>query len=159
MTAVPNEDRAFEDFTVGTAITTAGRTIEMSDILAFAGLTGDHYRLHTDEEFAKNTPFGTRVAHGPLTYAMAVGLIALSGFYGDAILAMKECQSLRARRPVKPGDTIHVEASVVRAEDGKRPDAGVITVHYDVINQSGETVMTFDMVLLARRRTPQGEGQ
>jgi 3-hydroxybutyryl-CoA dehydratase len=151
------DDVAFEDFFVGREVTTAGRTIEMSDILTFAGLTGDHYRLHTDEEFAAKTQFGTRIAHGPLTYAMAVGLIALSNFYGDAIVAMKECQELRALSPVFPGDTIHVEASVVAAEPSKRPETGVLTVHYSVVNQKGEQVMTFRMVLLARRRTSPGD--
>lgn len=145
---------AFEDYFVGQEVRTAGRTIEMSDILAFAGLTGDHYRLHTDEEFAATTQFGTRIAHGPLTYAIAIGQMALSNFYGDAIVAMKECQELRARRPVFPGDTIHVEASVVGADPSSRPETGILTVHYSVVNQKGEQVMTFRMVLLARRRTP-----
>jgi 3-hydroxybutyryl-CoA dehydratase len=144
---------AFEDYAVGQQVRTAGRTIEMSDILTFAGLTGDHYPLHTDEEYAAQTQFGTRIAHGPLTFAMAIGLIALSNFYGDCIVAMKECQQLRARLPVFPGDTIHVEASVAAVEPSRRPDAGVLTMHYSVVNQKAEEVMTFRMVLLARRRT------
>jgi len=148
------DEVAFEDYYVGQEIRTAGRTIEMSDILAFAGLTGDHYPLHTDEEFAATTPFGTRVAHGPLTYAMAVGLIALSNFYGHAVLAMRECQELRARRPVFPGDTIHVEATVTGHEPSSRPEAGIMTVHYSVVNQKAEQVMTFRMVVLVRRRLP-----
>jgi 3-hydroxybutyryl-CoA dehydratase len=153
------DDTAFEDFFVGREVRTAGRTIEMSDILTFAGLTGDHYRLHTDEEFAATTQFGSRIAHGPLTYAMAVGLIALSNFYGDAVIAMRECQELRALRPVFPGDTIHVDATVVSAEPSKRPEAGIVTVGYSVVNQKAEQVMTFRMVLLVRRRPPAGESQ
>lgn len=150
---------AFEDYYVGQTVVTAGRTIEMADILAFAGLTGDHYRLHTDEEFAAKTAFGTRIAHGPLTYAMAVGLIALSNFYGDAVIAMKECQELRALRPVFPGDTIHVEASVTAHEPSSRPTGGVMTVHYSVVNQKTEQVMTFRMVLLLRTRHSLESGQ
>lgn len=142
---------ALEDYYVGQQVRTSGRTIEMSDILAFAGLTGDHYPLHTDQEFAARTQFGGRIAHGPLTYAMAVGLIALSNFYGDAVIAMKECQELRALRAVFPGDTVHVEATVESVELS-RPESGVMAVHYSVINQRDERVMTFRMVLFVRRR-------
>jgi acyl dehydratase len=149
-------DVAFEDYFVGQRVVTRGRTIEMADILQFAGLTGDHYPLHTDEEFAAGTQFGTRIAHGPLTYAMAVGLIALSNFYGDAVMAMRECQSLRAHRPVFPGDTVHVEATVASVRPSKRPDAGVMSVDYSVVNQRSEQVMTFTMVLQVRRRHPIG---
>jgi 3-hydroxybutyryl-CoA dehydratase len=146
-------DRAFEDFAVGDVVTTNGRTVEISDILTFAGLTGDHYPLHTDEEFARRTRFGGRIAHGPLTFAFAVGLVALSGFYGNAIVALLEGQNLRALQPVRPGDTVRVRAEVVGAETGTNPKYGTLTVHYSVLNQDDVQVMTFRWVMLARRRT------
>ena len=108
-------DRFFEDFPVGTVCTTGGRTVDISDITMFAGLTGDHYPLHTDEQYASTTQFGTRIAHGPLTFSIAVGLVALAGFYGEAIVAMREAQSIRTLRPVKPGDTL--EGTVRRLTD------------------------------------------
>lgn len=147
----PNE-RAFEDFAVGDVVVTNGRTIEMSDILTFAGLTGDHYPLHTDEEFARGTRFGGRIAHGPLTFSIAVGLMALSGFYGNAIVALLGCDDLRALAPVRPGDTIRVRAEVVGAEAGKNPKYGTLTVDYTVLNQDDVEVMTFRWIMLARRR-------
>jgi acyl dehydratase len=134
-------------------VVTAGRTVDIGDITTFAGLTGDHYPLHTDEEFCRSTPFGGRVAHGPLTYGFAVGLVAMSGFLGDAITAFLECQGLRALAPVRPGDTIRVRAVVAEAAPGSKPHYGTVRIDYTVLNQKDEEVMRFRMVLLARRET------
>lgn len=143
----------FEDFEVGDSVETAGRTVDIGDITTFAGLTGDHYPLHTDEEYCRNTPFGGRIAHGPLTYGFAVGLVALSGFLGDAIAAFLECQGLRALAPVSPGDTVRVRAVVTEAEPTSKPRHGVLRIDYTVLNQKDDEVMRFRMVLLARRQT------
>jgi acyl dehydratase len=144
----------FEDFTVGDEFITGGRTVEMSDILQFAGLTGDHYPLHVDEEFARATRFGGRIAHGPLTFSIAVGQMALAGVYGDAIVALLGCDDLRAHAPVRPGDTIRVRAEVVRTEDGENPKYGTLVVDYHVLNQADVEVMTFRWIMLAKRREP-----
>lgn len=146
--------RSLEDFAVGDVLETLGRTIEVSDLVAFAGLTGDHYPLHTDEEYAKKTRFGGRIAHGPLTFSIAVGQVALSGWYGDAIVALLEGGPLKATAPVRPGDTIRVRCTVTAIEPHKKPDHGVLHVHYDVLNQADDSVMTFPWVMLARRRNP-----
>ncbi len=147
-------DRYFEDFPIGTVCRTGGRTVDISDISMFAGLTGDHYPLHTDEQYASETQFGTRIAHGPLTFSLAVGLVALAGFYGEAIVALREVQSIRALRPVKPGDTIRVDVEVVDAQSSKRQDQGVLSLDYAVSNQRDEVVLTARMVLQAKRRNP-----
>jgi 3-hydroxybutyryl-CoA dehydratase len=145
----------FEDFAVGDSVLTAGRTVDIGDITAFAGLTGDHYPLHTDEEYCRTqTAFGGRIAHGPLTYALAMGLVALSGFLGDAIVAMRELRELRALAPVFPGDTVRVRAEVAEVSPARRPQHGQVTLDYSVLNQKDEDVMRFRMVVLAHRATP-----
>ncbi len=144
----------FEDFAVGDTVRTPGRTVDIADITAFAGLTGDHYPLHVDEEYGRGTRFGGRIAHGPLTFGFAVGLVALSGFLGEAIVAFLECQNLRALAPVHPGDTVRVHAKVAETEPGSNPKYGTLRIDYTVINQKDEEVMRFRMVLLARRRPP-----
>jgi len=149
-------DRCFEDFPVGLVSVTGGRTIDIGDISLFAGLTGDHYPLHTDEQYASQTQFGGRIAHGPLTFSIAVGLVALSGLLGEAIVALREVASIRALKPVRPGDTVHVRVEVVGAEPSRRGDQGILSFDYQVINQRDETVMTARMVMLARRREKGG---
>ena len=146
------QGKSWEDFSVGDTVVTRGRTIDIGDITNFAGLTGDHYPLHTDEEFARTTRFGTRIAHGPLVFAVAVGLVGMSGFYGNSIVALVEIQGLRALQPVKPGDTLRVHAEVVEAIPRSNPKYGQIAVAYRVENQRAEHVMTFTQVMLASRR-------
>jgi 3-hydroxybutyryl-CoA dehydratase len=148
------QEKTFEDFEVGDVVLTRGRTVDIGDLTSFAGLTGDHYPLHVDEEYAKGTRFGTRIAHGPLIFAFAVGLVGMSGFYGNAIVALVEIKTLRALKPVVPGDTVRVRAEVVELSEGSNPKYGTIQVHYSVRNQREEEVMSFAQVMLARRRKP-----
>jgi len=145
-------EKTFEDFAMGDVVLTRGRTVDIGDLTAFAGLTGDHYPLHTDEEYSKGTRFGTRITHGPLVFAFAIGLLGMTGFYGNAIVAMTEVRSIRALKPVIPGDTVRVRGEVVELSAGKNPKYGTIAVGYTVLNQRNEEVMHFVQVMLARRR-------
>lgn len=149
------EPKFFEDFEPGDSMTTRGRTVDIGDITNYAGLTGDHYQLHTDEAFMATSRFGKRIAHGPLTFSLAVGLVGLSGFYGDAIAALIEITGLKATKPVFAGDTLHVLATVSRHE-ATRPKYGTLGVTYSVRNQDGEEVMTFLQTMLAKRRPSEG---
>jgi acyl dehydratase len=141
----------FEDFELGDTMTTRGRTVDIGDITTFAGLTGDHYQLHTDARFMESSRFGQRIAHGPLTFSLAVGLVGTSGFYGDAIAALVEITGLKASRPVFAGDTLHVVA-VVTGIEATGDKYGTLAVTYSVRNQADEEVMTFLQSMLAKRR-------
>ena len=72
--------RYFEEFEVGYANESAGRTVTEADVVQFAGLSGDYNQLHTDAQFAATTPYGERIAHGLLGLSMATGLASRSGF-------------------------------------------------------------------------------
>ena len=150
-TFIDPQPKWFEDFELDDTMITRGRTVDIGDITAYAGLTGDHYQLHTDAAFMANNRFGQRIAHGPLTFSLAVGLVGLSGFYGDAIVALVEITSLKATKPVFPGDTLHVVATVT-VHDASGPKYGTLGVTYSVRNQADEEVMTFLQTMLAKRR-------
>lgn len=145
-------ERFFEDFPLGDRLITRRRTVEMSDIMNFANLTGDFYPLHIDQVGGAETRFGGRIAHGPLTFALAVGLVGLSNWYGDAIVALKEITGLKATAPVLPGDTLHVVATIEAADGDRSPKYGTIGVRYSVINQRDEEVMTFLQTMLAKKK-------
>ena len=151
------EQRYYEDFAVGDLIHTRGRTLDTADFTAFAGLTGDYYPLHMDEEFGRGTRFGGRIAHGPLTLSVAVGLVGMTGYYGDGIVALLELRSVRALKPVLAGDTIRVRAEVTACDPGDNPRFGRLEVTYSVRNQRDEEVMVFEQIMLAKRR-PREDG-
>lgn len=140
--------RYFEDFNVGEITTTRARTITETDIVMFAALTGDWYPLHTDVEYAKNGPFGERIAHGMLILSIANGLMPL---YEMAIVAFYGMDRVRFTAPTKIGDTIHVELEVTEKQD-KGDMGGVITLKESVKNQRGETVaISTKRVMLAKK--------
>jgi acyl dehydratase len=149
-------ERFWDDFAQGDVVLTRGRTVDVGDITQFAGLTGDMYPLHIDEEFARRGRFDGRIAHGPLTFAIAVGLVGMTNFYGDAIVALLGIDGLRAKKPVLPGDTLCVRAEATAVEAGENPKYGTLEMTYTVLNQRDETVMQFVQTMLARRRQEGG---
>jgi len=142
----------WEDFPTGRTVTTSGITVSESHLVQFAGLTGDYYPVHTDAEWAAQSPFGQRIAHGPLTFALAVGCMYQSGFYGDAIVAWLGADRIRATAPVFIGDTLHVVATVTASRASKDPARGVVSLDYKVRNQRGEDVMLLSLSMLMRSR-------
>ncbi len=88
------------------------RTIEL-----FGDASTDRNPLHFDEQFAGDTPFGGRIAHGMITAAFISAVIGntLPG-HGSVYLS----QSLKFRAPVRPGDTVRVEIEVLDYDPGRR---------------------------------------
>lgn len=144
------QDRYFEDYVIGETRATAGRTITETDIVLHAGHTGDFFPHHMDAEFMKSTPFGQRIAHGTMTFAIGIGLTAAevnprAFTYGY--------DRLRFPKPVFIGDTLHTQLTIARAEaDPKRPGHGRVVESCRVLNQRGETVLACDHILLVERR-------
>lgn len=135
-------DHYWEDLEQGDVLVSPGLTITDSHLVSWAGLTGDWVSLHLDAEYAATTPFGQRIGHGPLTLSVALGLLTQTGYFThvEAWLGLDE---VRAVQPVYIDDTIRVEATVVEARKTSRPERGLWSLFYEVINQDGERVMTF----------------
>jgi len=131
----------FEEFEIGQQIVSMGRTITESDIGLFAGLSGDFNQLHTDEEYAKNSLFGRRVAHGMLILAIASGLAMRTGILEGTTLAFREISEWKFSKPVFIGDTIHVVMKVIEKKEMRRIGGGEISVQISVVNQHDEMVM------------------
>ncbi len=129
----------FEEFNIGDTIETFGRTVTEADIVNFAGLSGDFYRIHTDEEYAKKTMFGTRVAHGLLVLSIATGLAMQMGFMEGTVEAFMGLE-WQFRRPVFIGDTVRVQAEVAEKKPMKRLGGGLVTLKVKVLNQKDEVV-------------------
>jgi acyl dehydratase len=146
--------RYFEDCSVGDRVVTPGRTITETDVVTFAGFTGDWTALHTDAESAAEGPYGERIAHGMLVLAVGSGLLIKPGEAGilpDEVLALYKLERVRFRAPTKLGDTIRAEAEVTEVRE-LDPDRGLITVKAEIKNQVGEKVVTFKMQAVVGRR-------
>ena len=141
----------FEDFADRAPIQTRGRTITEADIVTFAGLTGDLVELHTNEEYAKTTLFGRRIAHGALIFSISMGLSTRTNLLDDTLLAFAGVDKLRFVSPVFIGDTIH---AVKRVVERKELGMGQGTVEFEtrVLNQKGELVLVYRDKMLVKKR-------
>ncbi|MGD8403917.1 MAG: MaoC/PaaZ C-terminal domain-containing protein [Anaerolineales bacterium] len=143
-----NRGLYFEEFEVGQNITTVGRTVAESDIFNFAGFSGDYNQMHTDAEFAKETPFGQRVAHGLLGLSIASGLAMRTGVLEGTVIAFREIDNWKFIAPVFISDTIHVEMEVAETKALPRIGGGSVIITLDVKKQSGDTVMKGNWTVL-----------
>jgi len=152
------EKSYLEDFEVGEKAVSPGRTVTESDIVMFAGISGDWDELHTNAEFMKNSPFGQRIAHGMLTLSIASGLaLRTRGRPPIEVLAFLGMDKVRLTAPVFIGDTIRVESEVIEARPSKSsPMAGILKFKNTVKNQRDEDVATWEVALMVSMR-PKGQ--
>lgn len=134
-----------EDLAIGSSWTSPARTITETDIISFACLTGDYDPLHVDQEYASNTPYGKRIAHGLLGLSMLAGLS--STYPRVRTLALVKVGEWLFQRPVYIGDTVHAVTEVESISPrGRR--SGEVVWHRKLINQRGECVQSGKLVTL-----------
>ena len=137
----------FEEFEIGHKLVTAGRTITESDIVRFAGLSGDYNQIHTDAAYATAGPFEQRVAHGLLVQSIATGLAVQSGFIEGTVLAFRELTT-KFSLPVYIGETVHVSLEIVEKKALPRLGGGQIVMKFRILNQEGKAVQRGSWVML-----------
>jgi acyl dehydratase len=130
----------FDEFQPGIKITTVGRTVTESDVVAFAGLSGDYNQIHTDAEYSRSSLAGQRVAHGLLVLSIASGLAVQTGMMEGTILYFREITQWKFVKPVFIGDTIHVVIEVTETKEMRRIGSGSVTMELEVLNQRNEVV-------------------
>ena len=148
-------DCYFDEMEIGQKWVMKGRTITEADVVNFAGLSGDYTQLHTDEEHAKSSLFGKRVAHGVLVLSIATGLAVRLGFIEGTALAFREL-TCKFSQPVFFGDTIHVKARVKELKPMPRLGGGSVIFDVWVINQDGKTVQKGEWNMLIASKESAG---
>lgn len=131
---------------------TDGRTITETDIVNFAGLTGDYHPQYVDAEFARRSMFGERIAHGMLVFSIAFGLWArkrdqyqepksrIAGHLNDKATFLVS---------VKVGDTIRCRYKTTASRVSKsKPEAGIVTFGLQVVNQRNEVVQEGSTIMM-----------
>jgi acyl dehydratase len=113
------------------------KTVGESDIYTFAGITGDFFRLHVDEAYAKNTRFGRRIAYGLLSDSFVAGVLG-GKLPGSGSIMLEHY--VEFKRPVFIGDSLEAAAELIKVEEKKT----VYIAEFDVscTNQNGEVVLT-----------------
>src|SRR5215212_11168256 len=119
------------------------KTIEQSDIDAFARVTGDHNPVHVDEEFAKTARFGQRIAHGMLTASLISAVLA-NKLPGEGSVYLG--QTLQFVAPVFPGDEITARVTVKEV----REDKPIVKLETICVNQNGAIVIRGEATILAK---------
>jgi len=142
----------FEEFEVGYEIVSAARTITETDIVSFAALTGDWTQIHVNAEYAKETIFGQRVAHGLLGLSIASALGARLGFIEETVLAFRSLE-WKFSAPIFIGDTIHLRGKVKEKKELKKLGGGSITFEMRLLNQKGKIVQKGKWELLMKSKS------
>ena len=117
---------------VGDDLAAATHTVTRAGIDAYRAVSGDHNRIHYDDDFAAATRFGGVIAHGMLTLAMASEIMAAS--YGAAWLSGGALR-VRFRDAARPGDRLVATGKVTKSE----PDGAMIAVTCNIVVRNADT--------------------
>lgn len=147
--------RYFDELQIGESLLTHRRTVTEADIVNFGCLSGDHFYMHFDEQAARDSQFGKRIAHGYFVLSAAAGLFVSPGV--GPVLANYGLDTLRFITPVGIGDTIQARLTCKRKIDqGKKSPKGepqgVVAWDVEVTNQHGELVASYDILTLVLKR-------
>jgi len=154
----PSTELYFEDHIPGSVEPMGSVKVTEEEIIAFAKRY-DPQVFHVDPEAAKNTPFAGLVASGWHTVALAMRLIVDNRLSRVKNVGSPGAEEVRWLKPVRPGDTLTVQATIVEARRSRsKPDRGVIKALIEISNQAGEVVTTWKGVniVLCRTAGPQG---
>ena len=143
----------YEDLNIGDEfVSPISRTITETDVVNFVSLSGMYEPLFIDEEYAKKTPFGKRIAPGLLTLAISLGLSIRLGLTDKTALGLLGMDRMQWPAPVSMGDTVSCIVKVINKRETSKPDRGIIVYKHTVRNQRGETVLEYERTQLIRRR-------
>lgn len=146
------DDRYFEDYVEGEVHRFGSIAVEFEEIIAFANRF-DPQSFHTDVQAAKKTPFGGIIASGWHTAGLMMRLLVQHYLSHVASLGSPGIDEIRWLRPVRAGDTLSLQVTVLKATPSKsKPDRGMITSLVEVLNQDNETVMTMKGANIMARR-------
>lgn len=152
-TGKPVRGMWFEDFVIDAPMFSSGRTICESDINLFGGLSGDLYELHTNDAYARTTPFGGRIAQGMLGLAVMHGLICRTLHVEGTGMAMLGWDKVRHIAPIRIGDTVHTRwRATSKRESRSHPEAGIVVEWLELLNQRDEVVLQGQYTSMVRKR-------
>lgn len=144
--------RYFEDFVAGETLPLGSRQVTRAEIIAFAA-EFDPQPFHLDERAGGGGPVGGLMASGWHVGALFMNMLCNGFLLESSSMGSPGIESLKWRKPVRPGDTLTASSTVVEARASKsRPEMGIVRFRHEVVNQTGEVVMWLDNAILFGRR-------
>jgi len=148
--------RYFEDYVPGLAVDCGSVPISEAEIIAFAK-EYDPQPFHVDPVGAADGPYGGLIASGWHTISVTMRQLVEHWVSPESSLGAAGVDEIRWPRPVRPGDTLHVRATVLESRRSKsKPDRGIIRSLAEVTNQNGETVLRLVAINFILARDPEG---
>lgn len=129
----------FEELKIGMSVDTAPAVIDKEKMIAFAR-DYDNIPLHTDEEYAKNTPFGKLIAPGVMSFMSVWAKYLEVDFFGEELLAGKSTK-IEWLKPVFASDVLTGKATITNLVK-RNAKNGLVEVTIEAFNQNGELVLT-----------------
>ena len=146
--------RYYEEFNVGDKIITPGKTITDTAITLTVGLSGFTEGFFNDEEYAKKTVFGGRIAPGRMTLMLMGALCEQAGVWEHTVIALLGINNVKITGPLRAGDTITVEMEIIDKRETKKGDRGLIVHKETCKNQRGEIIAECEVTHLVKRKQP-----
>ena len=141
----------WDDFDLGQEFSSSGRIVTESDTEQFAHLSGDLNPLHIDEEFARKSVYGRRIAHGALIQSLMTGLAARLGIFEGTTVALRRLDTTFSR-PVFFGDALKAFLRVEKKKELRGGKEGLITFSTRMTNQNEQVVAKGNWVLVLKKK-------
>ncbi len=145
-------ERFYEDLEVGEEYESPARTITETDIVNFSAISGDWSPVHSDEEYCKELPYKTRIAHGLLGLAIAEGLRQRIPAFANVRSMASLYWNYKFPGPILIGDTIRVRVRIQSKRETMKPDRGIVVEYITMLNQRGQVVQEGEHGMMAMRR-------
>lgn len=139
----------FDDLKVGMTVETAPAVIEKEKMMAFAR-DYDSIPLHTDEEYAKTTPFGKLIAPGVMSFMSVWAKYLEVDFFGEELLAGKSTK-IEWLKPVFADDVLSGKATITKLVK-RNPKNGLVEITIEAYNQNGDMVLTNVTEAIVKRK-------
>lgn len=139
--------KRYEEWELNKEFITGARTITETDVVNFAGLSGDWSATHTNDEYGKSTIYGARIVYGNVTFIVSTGLMAQTLMFEGVCSALLDMK-ISYQEPVYFGDTIYCRFSAVEKCPCKKGGFGLVTFKVLVYNQIDEQVAEERLVLM-----------
>lgn len=149
-------EKYYEDVQVGAEYLSQGKTISESDIVGFAALTGDWFPLHTDEEYSKQGPYKTRIAHGLLGLALTEGLKSRIPECMNMAYLASLYWNYKFTKPIFIGDTVRLKIRIDNKRETRTPKRGIVVEYVHMLNQHDQVVGEGEHGLLIMRKPGTG---